>query len=373
MNAFTVALREITGRPVRSSLTVAGIAIAIAGYIALTGLTRGVEHSIDSGLTETGADLIVSQPGAFTLSGSTLSESLREKLVKVERVESVSGVLFNVTSLDEEANVVSTGWPDESFLWRSVTLAAGRLPAPGESGVIVLGEEIARSLGKRVNDTVTLRFKPFRIVGIARFASVLNQNLALLRLAELQALLDREGAVTFYQIRLQRPLEPAQVKEARARLQQVSPSFAVQETAQLANDLRLVGIIRAVASAISLVVIVLAILGVGNTLFMTINERTSEIGVLSAIGWPASRILTTILSEGLAMAAVGAVIGVGLGILAMTIASRSPAAAGLLEPYLDAWMVGKAMLAALLIGFLGALYPAWRAIRMSPAQALRRV
>jgi putative ABC transport system permease protein len=373
MNAVTLALRELVGRPVRTALTVLGIAIAIAGYIALTGLTRGVASSIDSGLAETGADLIVSQPGAFTLSGSTLSEALAARLRAVPGLEDVSGVLFNVTSIDDEANVVSTGWPDESFLWRSVPLAAGRLPASGEAGTIVLGEAIARALGKGLGDQVTLRFKPFRIVGIARFTSVLNQNLALLRLSELQALLSRDGLVTFYQVRLARPTDAARVSAARTALTQAAPGLSVQESAQLASDLRLVAIIRAVASTISVVVICLAILGVGNTLFMAINERTHDIGVLSAIGWPASRILVMILSEGLAMAAVGAALGLGLGIAAMTLAARSPVAAGLLQPYLDAGMIAEALAAALLIGLLGALVPAWRAVRMSPAAALRRV
>jgi amino acid transporter len=124
---------------------------------------------------------------------------------------------------------------------------------------------------------------------------------------------------------------------------------------------------------IQLLIIVLgmALLAVANTLLMAVNERTYELGILGAIGWSPARILRLILMESMIMTAIGGVGGVGLGIIVMNLVAETHIAAGVLEPYLTASMIAQALISVFLIGPLGALYPAWRAIRLKPADALR--
>ena len=116
----------------------------------------------------------------------------------------------------------------------------------------------------------------------------------------------------------------------------------------------------------------MAALAIANTLLMAVSERTFEIGILASLGWRPVRILKLILAEGLIMSVVGGVIGIGLGILAMNLVSKAGVAAGLMEPYMTTGIIVQAILAALLAGPIGALYPAWRATRLVPAEALRR-
>jgi putative ABC transport system permease protein len=371
MNELTLPLRNLIGQPLRALLTVLGIAVAVGSFVAMTGLTHGVQASFESGLGEPGGDLVVSQRDTFSLLSSSVPQGIAPELM-VEGVEAVSPVLLDVTTADDQANIVISGWPEDSFLWKHLTLSAGRTPAPGQQEV-VLGETIAKGLGKGIGDTVELEFEPYTIVGIATFSTVLNQNIALVGIDHLQELLGREATVTLFQVRLTRPLNPGGVDAVRQRIAAAAPNFSVSDTEEFASNIRFFQIIQAIASSISIVVMATAVLVVANTLLMAVNERTYELGILAAIGWRPARILRLILIEGLVMSVIGGLLGIGIGLLAMEVVSRTEIAAGVLEPYTSPWLIGQAVIAVLIAGPLGALYPAWRATRLVPAEALRRI
>jgi putative ABC transport system permease protein len=372
VNELTLPIRNLLARPVRTSLTTLGIAVAVAGFVALTGLTQGVQHSYAGGFEESGGDFVVSQRNSFSVDSSVVPETLAPALAAVDGVEAVSGVLMSMVTADDTANVVVAGWPPESFLWQGLDHLEGRLPTATDQWPVVLGRSIADGLNKRVGDTITLQDQPYQVVGIASFSSVLNKNIALVPLKGLQALNAREGTVTLYQVHLFRPLDPGRIAAAKAGLEQVAPGYEVGNTDEFTNNIHFFSLIQAIASTVSLVVMAMAALAIANTLLMAVNERTFEIGILSAIGWTATRILRLILMEGIVMSVIGGTLGLGLGIVTMDLVSRTKIAAGMMERYVTTGIVVQAMIAVFAAGSLGALYPAWRATRLVPAEALRR-
>ena len=372
MRKFQLAIHHIVGRPLRSALTVLGISIACAGSLAVTGLIQGVQDFLQQGMEEPGADFIVGERASFSLVGGSLPEALGAKLMEVPGVEQVSGVLFNVETVDSSGNVVVSGWPRDSFLWKSLDLAEGRIPQPDENRSIVLGQSIAGALRKTVGDEIDIRFTKFRIVGIAQFNSYLNQNIALIPLDVLQDFLNRQGSVTFFQVRLERPLDTERIAAIRMDLSTAAGNYAVFDSGEFTSDIRLIRVIRAVADTISAIMLGLALVLVATTLLMAVNERTYEIGVLAALGWSDFGILSLIVLEGVLMTAVGALLGLGLGLVVMEVAADTDMAAGYLRPYTNAGLVLRTVLLTIAIGTLGALYPAWRATRLDPAEALRR-
>jgi putative ABC transport system permease protein len=146
----------------------------------------------------------------------------------------------------------------------------------------------------------------------------------------------------------------------------------VFDSGEFTSDIRLIRVIRAIADTISAIMLGLALVLVATTLLMAVNERTYEIGVLAALGWSDFSILSLIVLEGVLMTAIGALLGLGLGLLVMQVASGTDMAAGYLRPYTNAGLVLRTVLLTIAIGTLGALYPAWRATRLDPAEALRR-
>ena len=112
------------------------------------------------------------------------------------------------------------------------------------------------------------------------------------------------------------------------------------------------------------------VLGVMNTMLMTIFERTHEICVLLAVGWTRGRIIRMVLYESALLGFFGGVIGVTLGAVGVRLLGETPALRGLLQPDLGLPLLGLSVLIAVAVGVLSGLYPAWRSPRLAPSQPL---
>jgi putative ABC transport system permease protein len=187
----------------------------------------------------------------------------------------------------------------------------------------------------------------------------------------MQHLLGREGKVSGFHIRIDRPADTAHLAEVRNRLSASFPQLAFVEAAEMANYVQITGVLRAMAWASSSVALVMAFVIVLNTLLMAVTERAREIGLLSAIGWKPVRVIASIVLEGLIMAAAGTVFGIGGGLLGLRLMMMNPRVAGFLQPEVTSVLVLQCVALVLLVGGLGGLYPAWRATRMRPMELLR--
>src|SRR5262245_19451114 len=128
--------------------------------------------------------------------------------------------------------------------------------------------------------------------------------------------------------------------------------------------------INAMSWGTSLLAILVGVLGVMNTMLMTIFERTQEICVLLAIGWKRGRIVRMVLWESALLGFVGGVGGVLLGVGGVKLRVTTPAIRGLLEPEVHAQLLVTAVALAVVVGIFSGIYPAWRSSRLAPSQAL---
>jgi putative ABC transport system permease protein len=137
----------------------------------------------------------------------------------------------------------------------------------------------------------------------------------------------------------------------------------------LRND-SLLGLLRAVSSSMAWVALLMGVLMVLNTLLMAVLERTREIGILSAIGWSTERIMTALIIEGFILSAVGSAGGIVVGVTGAHLLSAIPAIGRYVAVKPTPILIAVTALAAIALGILGSFYPAWLAIRQSPAVAL---
>jgi putative ABC transport system permease protein len=130
-------------------------------------------------------------------------------------------------------------------------------------------------------------------------------------------------------------------------------------------------VLDAANTAISLLAVLLGAIGVMNTMIMSVFERTREIGILRAVGWRGSRVVRMVLGESLVLCLFAAVLGTILGLLATRAVLAVPAVSAFLAPAYPLQIFVRALLVAVGVALAGALYPAFRAVRLSPMEALR--
>jgi putative ABC transport system permease protein len=366
-----LALRNLTRRPSRTLLLVLGIALAVATAVALLALSRSIERSSDEGVRERGADLTVSQKGASDIFSGFIAASLETQVTAVPGVKGVAGELAMFVPVDGEHQFLSVALSETSYFWKDMPLAAGRLPQKQERHVALLGENVARTLGKGVGDEITVFDQPMTIIGVTGYKTALNRGLLVLRLADLQELAFRADQVTMFHITVDPGLSEAQRAEIKQRIEALGP-LSVDPTDQIFSGDRNVKVLRAVSLAISIIALTTAGLSVLNVLLMAVQERTRETGIMMAIGWANRRIMAMIVVEGMLAGLVGCAVGVPLGFLACTFFNMLPVIGTYLS-FTPSWdIVAPSVCGAFLLSVLGSLYPAWRAVSQTPAEALRR-
>jgi putative ABC transport system permease protein len=367
----SLALRNLTRRPARTTLLILGIALAVATAVALLALSRSIERSTDQSARERGADLTVSQKGAADLFGGFVDAGLETKIAAIPGVVGVAGELAMFAPVDEEYQFLTTAMAENSYFWPAMPLKAGRRPAKGERYVALLGEGVAAALHKGVGDQITMYDHSLEIIGITGYQTAVNRGLIVLRLQDLQELAFRADQVTVFHLVLTPGLGADGTDAVKHKIEALG-SVSVDPTDQLFAHDRNIQVLRAVSLAISIIALTTAGLSVLNVLLMAVQERTRETGIMMAIGWSDRRIMATIVLEGILAGLAGCAVGVPLGFLACSFFDLLPIIGRYIsfEPSFD--IIAPSVVGAFLLSVIGSLYPAWRAVAMTPADALRR-
>jgi len=371
MRLVGLCVRNLVSRPLRCGLTALGVGMAVASLIALVGTSRGLENAWVSNLVARGTDVLAVRKGAFDPLSGSVDASVADRLRQVEGVQAVAGELVNLVVVESDRWLVASGWEPSEFLWQSVPLRAGAMPGPEQPRGVVVGGGVAEGLHKSVGDTLRLEERDFIVTGISSGAGALDRAALIMPLPAMQELMDRPGKVTGFHLRLSCRADAARTTQVKERLAAAVRSLRFDDTREVAEHDQTLRFLRATAWSVSAIAVFIGVLVTLNTLLMSVTERTYDLGVLSALGWPAARILLMIVIEGILIAAVGSALGVVLGLGALRAIACVPLLRGLLEPAAGIRLVLETAGAALLIGVVGSLYPAWRALRMNPVDALR--
>jgi putative ABC transport system permease protein len=371
MRFWQFPLANLLRHPARSILTTAGVAVAVGSLLALVGLARGFEQAWTGTLQQRGTDVLAVGRRAIDVAAATLDQRLADDMRRVHGVAGVAPELLDLLELDTGEVSIASGWPDSSFLWSTLRLSAGARPEPGDSAGAVIGESIAATLAKRIGDHIDLGGRPFVVRGITASDDLRSARFIIVRLPALQEASGKRGKVTLFNIRLTNPSDAVAVQGTLDRLAAAFPDLRFSRSDVVAREILGFRLLRAFAWAISVIALAAAVVLVLNTLLMSVVERRTEIGVLTAVGWQPGRIVAAIMIEGFFFGAVGGAIGASAGALGLEALARMPAIYGLVAPRLTWSTMVETGTAAVLLSVAGSAYPAWSATRLDAVEALR--
>ncbi len=381
---FDLIFRSLTQRKMRTGLTIFGIALGIFAVIVMGGMSEHMTLMVDKSL-DLMADNIQVQPDGTMGGIGTLNDSKIRQIKRVPGVRDASGVL--VTALDPEGGSGSFGGGDMIFgvlpekQMKDAELTAGRYLMPGDGYKAVIGSSIARKFNLKVGDELEIKSKRLQrkssithtrnvtVVGIMEYTGSIFDSAVQIPLDRVQKFYEMENTVSFIYVE---PTPGTDTEDLAKRIELSIDNVISESPEQLREQFKgqlvvfsLITISAAVLAAI------IGGLSVMNTMLMSVSERTKEFGLLKALGAERKNILFMTMGEAALMGIIGGISGIVAG--------------GALTFYLNGVFESQgsalfsvtprlaviALLFAIALGVVCGTYPAYRATKMSPMEALR--
>ena len=348
-------------------LAIVGIAIGIIVIVALGGITDGLINTFEDTIHAGGADFSISgkETGDSAYGTNTISANWTDKIANVSGVEEAYPIYVVLTSVGDDYMNTLIGIDPEGTALADISLKEGRLMKDNASEAI-LGEIYAEDNDYKVGDNIKIGGEDFEIVGIYETGDQSMAGGVFTSISKVGDLMDDEDSISNIYVKVEKGQDPQEVAD---RIDEkygnnITTITSVMEMEQMATMLNM---LEASSWAISLLAIVVGGLGIINTMLMSVFERTREIGVLKAVGWSDRKILTMIVGESLVITIVSAIIGSVIGFLACTLLGPQMGISPLFTPkiFIQAFAI------AIVVGIIGGLYPAIKAVKLPPTEALR--
>ncbi len=364
-------VKNLLRRRMRTLLTLAGIGVAVGAFVGLVGFSSAFEQQWMRIYSSSGTDISVIQ-GTFL--NTSMDESATDKLAKLPDVAQASPSTFNLMDLTPDVNALVYGWRADAFQFSSLQILSGRRFRDGHAEVM-LGDLLSQTLKKAPGDTLEIQGSPFTVTAVYHGASTLEAAAVIMPLDQLQQLSSQQGKVSTIDVRL-RPAprtEPSAqyLKSAQAQIEAALPGMRAVPAAERAGDNQFVKLAHASAWGTSSLALLIGVLGIANTMAMSVFERTREIGILRALGWNRWQVLAHIEIEAVTLGLVGGVFGIVLGWGALQVLAALPKTASLVSSSLHWQLLTEAVAVAVFAGLIAGALPAWRAGQLSPVDALR--
>lgn len=367
VNFGGLALQSLLQRTTRTSLTLLAISITVGSIMALEGVVNGAAEDLGDMAVGSDVEVMVRQADIADTSLSALDERVGDKFAALPEVESVSGMIFTAIMAEDSGGFfILLGYAPNEFAIRGFNVVEGQRLTSNHQ--VMLGKDMAETLNKEPGDTLDLSGMRLRVVGIYESSVGWEELGGVISLRDAQIFTGRPRKVTMYGIKLQDPQDaPALVEKISRDFPEAHASLTGEFVEQMPDMENADGMI----DGISALAIMVGGVGVLNTMLMAVLERTREIGVLRALGWRRRRVLLWIMQESLILSLIGGVLGVVVAFGLVFAFENAPLVGGAISPIWTLEVFARAMAVAILLGFVGGIYPAYRATRLQPVEAIR--
>jgi putative ABC transport system permease protein len=391
INIFQVAYKNLLRKKNRSLLTIVGIALAAWVLISLLGFNQGYEASLNSDIDNLGFQMLVTAKGCpyeaatLMLKGGTglryMKQAIADSIAAQPEVDRVTPMLMQAVfdpNKGESGGITAfLGVDPATFpaMKKVLEFKQGGWFKDPNALEAVMGYEAAELEQREVGDKylITEKNVEVTVVGLLKRSGTQDDGTIFLPIGTVQKIFGLSGELTGIGIKVKKEADIAKFEERMYRL----PDVQVISLAQVKQTIMsLVSTAKVMVFSIALIAILIAVVGVVNTILMSVMERYQEIGILKSMGAMAGDIFRLIWLETLMLCLSGGVLGTGLALLT---AKLTETLIRELLPYaptgglvrIDASLVLLTLGTVMLIGLFSGIYPSWRAGRVRPLEAIR--
>ena len=407
--SFKHALNMVLHSKIRSWLTILGIVIGVAAVVAITSLGQSLQQDINSQLGALGGDLVTIRAGASRASGffggggregqvgGITSSASKEEIVldktDVQALRGVEDIKLIETEISGRADVYYVAEKGsitgvDQKVWFQITTSKikdGRMLGPADTNVIVVGGRFASSFFTTqvgINQMVTIGSRLFRIVGILDDES---SSIYMPIDSAYETLEDKTKGVydsIIIKVKNEDELDTA-VEHINEKLRisrhvtAAKPDFSLTSNKERQQQReQITSSMTSFLTAIAAVALLVGAVGIANTMFTSVLEKTKEIGIMKAIGARNADILAIFLLNAALIGFIGGVLGIIFGILLSGfLPSLMGGSAGPLSRLsggvISIQTVFIALFISIMIGVISGVVPAYQASRLRPVDALR--
>lgn len=373
---LSLVLRNLIRRKMRTLLTILGISVGVTAVVTLVTISYGFENEWMKAFQSRGTEVVVMKSGTADILTSSLDESIKSDLYKIDGVKEVASVLVDLVAVEDSPGLMIFGWDPDEYLFQHIKVgsvkgvALGRLLTREDENKnnVILGRLATDNFKKKVGDDINIETDVFKVVGIYESNSIFENGSLIMPLKRLQELMDRRNSVTVFNIRIMAGADASSVAE---EIEKKIPGVSSMQAEEALKSNQGIKMAKGMAWATSLIALLVGAIGTLNTMGMSVFERTKEIGVLRAVGWKKKRVMTMILIESITMSLLGGFIGCVLGKFFLLALSRYALTSTFVSGDIPLSVFGEAFLVAIGLGIIGGAYPAYRGANLSPIEALR--
>lgn len=401
---LNLSWHSIRNRSLRSWLTILGVVIGVTAIVTLISIGQGIQDSILKEFDKIGYNTVTVLPGNFDTGRGGFGNASADTSSYLNKsvIEEVEGVKTSAAIRSEDLQIVSEDLEGQAFLrvtgmspavfsdfdgyFDGFPISEGeRFSFESEDNEVVIGGEIARELGVSAGDTVKIEGEEFTVSGILgseedgsdgqfNFYGDLDNGL-FIPLSSLETLYGGEGDASLILAEVYEDVEVSEVADEIERAYSAdgtaSTTITTEEISNRVNSA--LGTIQIALAGIAAISLLVGGIGVMNTMYTAVLERTREIGVMKAVGAKNGQILGLFLTEsgllGLVGGTIGTLVGVGLSLLAGRFISQALAA-----PFMPSFGPGLligAIAFSFILGSISGVLPARQASKLQPVEALR--
>ncbi|MBN2455769.1 MAG: ABC transporter permease [Sedimentisphaerales bacterium] len=391
MNVTSIAYKNLKRKKIRSALTIGGVAIAVAVLVSLLGFDRGYQQSLAGNIDKMGYQLLVTAKGCpyeaatLMLKGGGglryMEQDVYDKIRSDPRIDKITPQLVS-TVYDPDRLQGQGGFSmymgiTDSYLelkpWSK--FKSGQWFTSETAEEAIMGYEAAEVEQRLVGDKIFIPNinKVLTVVGIFERTGTQDDGIIFLPIKMTQQIFSLPNKLTGVGIKLKNIQDIGKFEEDLYN----EPGIQIISMAQVRGTiLNLISSAKVLANSVAVIAVFIAVIGVVNTILMSVFERTREIGVMKAIGASATDIFKLIWTETILVCAAGGILGsvfalLGSGIVEHIIKTILPYAPTGRLVLIKPGLLLAALLGAIVLGIISGIYPAWRASSMRPVEAIR--